>query len=68
MAHFVSLTTMDIYFGMPYKRSKWMKVPRRVEEAWDNIRKKVTHDSRKREFKRKLMHGNRRGTIDPGPH
>ena len=53
---------------MPYKKGKWMKVPRVVEETWDDIRKKVTHDSRKREFKRKLKEGNRRGTTDPGPH
>ena len=59
---------MDICFGMTYKRSKWMKVPRSVEEAWDDIRKKVTHDRRKREFKRALKEGKRRGTIDPGPH
>ena len=49
---------------MGFKRSKWMKIPRRIEEAWDDVRAKVTHDSRKREFKRALREG-KRSTTDP---
>ena len=44
-----------------------MKIPRRIENAWDEVRAKVTHDRRKREFKRALMKG-KRGTTDPGPY
>ena len=50
------------------KKSKWMKIPRRVEEAWDDVRARIRHDNRKREFKRLLKEGKRRGTTDPGPY
>ncbi len=50
---------------MAGKISRWMKFPSNIN--WKELNKRLTKQRRKRNFVRKLKHGDDNFTDDPGP-